>query len=209
MNIISMKLSDLKPLEKNVRRHYDNQIKEMIRSVKQFGQTRAIVIDEENNILIGNGLYLALKEMGVEDVDCFRKDGLSEKEKKKLILTDNKVYSLGLDNYETINEFVNEIAMDGDFDIAGFDEEVIRQMTRDLEGVENDVMEYGKVDPKPTPARKEIEVIPVQNIHSEAVTDKSDEQIPTEKHFDAPQEEQEQPRKSIICPCCGEVIYLD
>ena len=36
------------------------QIKEMIRSLNQFGQTRPMVVDEQGNILVGNGLYMAL-----------------------------------------------------------------------------------------------------------------------------------------------------
>ena len=66
MKIQKVKLHDLKPLEKNVRKHTDTQINELMRSVKQFGQTRAIVLDENNNILIGNGLYEALKRAGAE-----------------------------------------------------------------------------------------------------------------------------------------------
>ena len=53
MKLEVVKLSDLKPLENNVRKHSDKQIDELIKSVEQFGQTRAMVIDEDNNILIG------------------------------------------------------------------------------------------------------------------------------------------------------------
>ena len=60
MKLEVVKLSDLKPLENNVRKHNDKQIDELVKSVEQFGQTRAMVIDEDNNILIGNGLYFAL-----------------------------------------------------------------------------------------------------------------------------------------------------
>ena len=63
MKLEVVKLSDLKPLEKNVRKHNDKQIDELVKSVEQFGQTRAMVIDEDNNILIGNGLYFALVKM--------------------------------------------------------------------------------------------------------------------------------------------------
>ena len=57
MKLEVVKINDLKPLEKNVRKHNEKQIDELIKSVEQFGQTRAMVIDEDNNILIGNGLY--------------------------------------------------------------------------------------------------------------------------------------------------------
>ena len=57
MKITKIKLADLIPTEKNVRMHPPEQIKEYKRSLEKFGQTKPIVIDEDNNILIGNGLY--------------------------------------------------------------------------------------------------------------------------------------------------------
>ena len=120
MKLEVVKLKDLKPLERNVRKHNDKQIDELIKSVNQFGQTRAIVIDENNNILIGNGLYYALVKMNKDDVQCFRKTGLSEVEKKKLVLSDNKIYGLGSDDYEEINNYIQEITSFGDFEIAGY-----------------------------------------------------------------------------------------
>lgn len=146
MKIEKASIAELKPIEKNVRKHNDVQIKELVRSLEQFGQTRAIVIDEDKNILIGNGLYLAMKQRGDTECDVFVKRGLTERQKKKLILTDNKVYSLGADDYESITDFINEITMDGDFDIAGFDDEVLRQMTRDMDDIAKDIKSYGTIE---------------------------------------------------------------
>ena len=60
MEIITMKLVDLVKPEKNVRIHTEQQLKEFQRSVKMFGQIRPIVVDENNVILAGNGLYETL-----------------------------------------------------------------------------------------------------------------------------------------------------
>ena len=57
MKVTIKKLSVLKHPEKNVRIHSEQQIRELKRSLEKFGQTRALVIDENNIILIGNGLY--------------------------------------------------------------------------------------------------------------------------------------------------------
>ena len=59
MKVTIKKLSVLKHPEKNVRIHSEQQIRELKRSLEKFGQTRALVIDENNIILIGNGLYEA------------------------------------------------------------------------------------------------------------------------------------------------------
>lgn len=60
MKVIKMALSQIKRPERNIRIHSDKQLKEFERSIKQFGQIRPIVVDENNVILAGNGLYETL-----------------------------------------------------------------------------------------------------------------------------------------------------
>ena len=201
MKLEVVKINDLKPLEKNVRKHNDKQIDELIKSVEQFGQTRAMVIDEDNNILIGNGLYFALVKMNREEVQCYRKTGLSEVEKKKLILSDNKIYSLGADNYDEINNYIQEITGMGDFEIAGYDKFILEQMTATDEQVEEAISNYGVItdvkytqeEPKQETSYKEPE------IKNEQVTMVTETKVGAEKNE----------KKYIICPSCGEMIYLD
>ena len=64
-----MKLSDLVKPEKNVRIHTEQQLKEFRRSIEMFGQIRPIVIDENNIILAGNGLFDSLNAMGKETAE--------------------------------------------------------------------------------------------------------------------------------------------
>ena len=56
MNVTTKRLDALKHPKKNVRIHSEQQIRELKRSLEKFGQTRAIVVDEDDTILIGNGL---------------------------------------------------------------------------------------------------------------------------------------------------------
>lgn len=200
MDVQKIKLHDLKPLEVNVRRHNDNQIKELIRSVEQFGQTRAIVVDEENNILIGNGLHAAMVKAGHAECFIYRKAGLSETEKKKLILADNKTYSLGTDDYENIEAYLADIAATGDFDVAGFDESILRDLIRDADEVLADVQSYGVLSPEVVEKKVEraerVENAPAtQNApdgQSEGADGQTVDEVPT-----------------VMCPNCGECIPLD
>lgn len=206
MKIESLKLDELKPLEHNVRKHNEKQINELIRSLEQFGQTRAMVIDENNNILIGNGLYFALKKMGKNDVQCYRMSGLSEIQKKKLILTDNKVYSLGGDDFEQIQNYIADITISGDFDIAGFDEVVIKTLVMDGEEFRDEMNDYGNIND--TRYIEEEEQNPQPILHEQKPQPIINEQKPTT----IVTETQVQPkaeRRYVICSNCGEVIYLD
>lgn len=209
MEIEVLKLSELKPLEVNVRKHSEIQINELIRSLNQFGQTRAIVIDEDNNILIGNGLYEAMQKRGDEKADCYRVKGLSEKDKKKLILTDNKVYSLGLDNYENIEKYVQAITIDGDFDIAGFDTDILKSMTRDISEIKVDMQNYGVIDADSL--KKPVIPHATPNAQGNAA-EAQDKGNATPEYTPASythEKQQVHSEKTVICPNCGEVIVLD
>jgi len=212
MKITKMKVAELKPLEVNVRRHNERQIQELARSVKAFGQTRAIVIDEENNILIGNGPHAALMHLGMTECFVFRKTGLKETEKKKLILADNKTFSLGVDDYANIEAYLSDITATGDFDIAGFDEESLRGLMRDAEEVLADAKGYG-VLPESTVNQNKQTAERIEKRAEAAASHPQDTGT-----FIAPDDGESAQEDSggngdgvrqIICPSCGEVINVD
>lgn len=64
MNIVKMPLNALRKPERNMRMHPEAQIREYCRSVEKNGQLKLLVIDEDNVIWIGNGLYEALTRCG-------------------------------------------------------------------------------------------------------------------------------------------------
>ena len=97
MKVEKIAIYKLKHPEVNTRKHPEAKIKEMVKSVEMFGQTRPLVIDENNVVLAGNGLLIALRRLGTEKAEVFKKTGLSDAQKKKLMLADNKIYSLGID----------------------------------------------------------------------------------------------------------------
>lgn len=103
--IKELNISEVHSPEKNVRIHPESQIREFIKSLKLFGQTRLAIIDENNEILIGNGMYEALKQAGYETIWVYQRTDLTENEKKKMMIADNKLYGLGIDNLDTLNEF--------------------------------------------------------------------------------------------------------
>lgn len=200
MDVQKIKLHDLKPLEQNVRKHGENQIKELIRSVQQFGQTRAIVVDEDNNILIGNGLHAAMVKAGHADCFIYRKTGLTATEKKKLILADNKTYSLGADDYENIEAYLAEITATGDFDVVGFDEDVLRNLMRDADEILEDVQNYGVLTPEVVEKKQEVSERAATPPAPQNIADGRPEQS-------EPQTAEQVP--TVMCPNCGECIPLD
>lgn len=214
MKIQTLKLTDLQPLENNVRKHTETQVNEIMRSVKQFGQTRAIVIDEKNNILIGNGLHEAMLKLGMSEAFVYKKSGLSEVEKKKLILADNKTYALGADDYENIEAYLEEITATGDFDIAGFDEATLQNLMRDVDEVLQDVQSYGVLSPETIQQKQKVEERKAATSEENATETQINSGADALDNSDRVQypDDEESPLnavKTILCPSCGECIPID
>lgn len=217
MNIVTKKISELVAPEKNVRIHTEKQLQEYEKSVRMFGQIRPIVIDEKNTILAGRGLFDTLKRMGRETADCYQFTDLTENQKKKLMIADNKIFSLGIENLDTLNEFL--VDLQGDLEIPGFDEEILRQMVADADEVTEKLSEYGTLNAdeirsirenaeKKEQRAVEAAAVPAAPssggiVHTSAESDDSG--------FDNPSEEAgpiADVRKYVICPDCGRKIWL-
>lgn len=209
MEIITMKLADLVKPEKNLRIHTEQQLREFQRSVKMFGQIRPIVVDENNVILAGNGLYDTLIAMGKETADVYKYDNLTENQKKKLMIADNKIFSLGIENLDTLNSFLEDLQ--GDLDIPGFDEDILKQMVSEAEDVTEKLSEYGTLDDEEIQSIKESGERKEQQIQKA----EAEQVIPAPQPITQPQQEMSEDsedttevKKFVICPKCGEKIWL-
>lgn len=206
MKIVKKKLTDLHPAERNVRIHSEKQTKEFVRSLESFGQIRPIVIDEDNTILAGNGLYAALMAKGESSADCYVVSGLSENEKKKLMLADNKIYSLGVDDMDVFEEFLKELG--DDLEIPGYDEDLLKTITADLEDVDEMLSGYGTVteNTKQQIASTAEKYEAQESVHAQA----AEEIKPANPAGESPPEGHGEPlpKRFIQCPKCGEKIWL-
>lgn len=210
MEIITLKLSELHPAKKNTRMHPPEQIREYKRSLEKFGQTKPVVIDENNDILIGNGLYMAIKELGWDDVACIRKDGLSGKDKKKLMLADNRIFDLGTDDLSVFDEFIAEL--DGDFDIPGYSDELLNSLIMDSDQVSDILSEYGTIDKKDADSIRSASVPTTPTTNSEEPVSNSSFTPNTacvaDNNDSGTGREVTPDRKYVVCPKCGEKIWL-
>lgn len=86
MNIIELKIKDLKPYENNPRRN-DDAVDYVANSIKQFGFKVPIVIDKDNNIVCGHTRYKAAKKLKIESIPCVIADDLTEEQIKAFRLS--------------------------------------------------------------------------------------------------------------------------
>ncbi len=196
MKVTVKKLSELRMMEKNVRRHTDKQLKEYVRSVEMFGQIRPIVVDETGMIIAGNGLYSALQAMGRETCDCYVISGMTEAEKKKLMLADNRVYELGITDTTIFDEIIKDL--NGDIDVPGWDADLLEMLNASISDTNDMVENYGVYTPE------EVEAV--------SSVDRIDHSAQPAPAAPAPGRESEhQPvstQRTVVCPKCGELICL-
>ena len=91
MKIIETNLSVLKPYEHNNKVHDEEQIEMIANSIKEFWFTQPIVIDEDNSILAGHWRYYASKLLWLEKVPCNILEWLTDAQKRKYRILDNKL----------------------------------------------------------------------------------------------------------------------
>ena len=204
MTIVMKKLADLKTPDYNVRRHSDKQIKEFIRSLDKFEQTRPFVIDENNVVLVGNGMLEAMIQKGEEMGACIVKTGLSEADKKKLMLSDNRIFDLGVNDIAAFDAIIAEL--DGDFDIPGYDDSFLDSLTADAEEISAVLSEYGTVDEDAAEVIRTAENTPVRPAQT-AQSEPSPES-PVATREEAPESGETPAGRFVICPNCGERIWL-
>jgi hypothetical protein len=192
----SVAISLLKTPERNTRIHPEKQIKEIRRCLNKWGQYKNAVIDENYLVLAGNGLVEAMRQEGFDSVETVMLCGLSGKEKDKLMLADNKTGALGVDNLNNIELIIRNL--DGDFDIPGFDDEVLASINAASEEISKALDEYGKATEENL---AEIEAHAGANEGG----GEADAVEPAGPDTDAADSAE---RNSVVCPKCGEVIWL-
>lgn len=221
MKVIKKKLSELRRPKKNVRNHSIKQIEELKRSVQMFGQIRPIVIDEDNVILAGNGLFMALEALGRTEADCYVAAGLTEAGKKKLMLADNRIFNLGVDDLQAFEEIILEL--DHDFDIPGYDADLLETLVIDVGAADTLMGGYGIIsdDTKQEMERageryaKEDQsfadaadrIIPTQSESPHSIAGNDSPSIP-EEAVSALADQPDLPQRFMLCPKCGEKIWL-
>ncbi len=114
MTITNVRLEDLKPYDKNAKKHNQKQIDNVAESIKEYGFVQPLVIDEDGVIVIGHCRALAAKKLGLEAVPCVMVKDLTPEQIKALRIVDNKTNESEWDFGLVLDEII-------DLDLSNFD----------------------------------------------------------------------------------------
>lgn len=121
--------SELIDFEQNSRTHTQAQIKQVKRSIKEFGFTNPILIDEHQVIVAGHARRQASIELKLEQVPTITLEGLSEDQKRAYVIADNQL-PLNAGWNEQLLKLEIEALKESSFDISllGFKDDAVAQL---------------------------------------------------------------------------------
>ena len=150
--IEQVSIEALIPYARNSRTHSDAQVAQIAASIKEFGFTNPVLIDQDGGIIAGHGRTLAARKLGLDEVPCLRLAYLSEAQKKAYIIADNKLaLNAGWDD-EMLKVEISELKdLDFDLSLIGFDADELQKLVEDVSfehATEDDQGKLDELDPK-------------------------------------------------------------
>lgn len=145
MQIEQIGIATLIPFAKNSRTHSDAQVAQIAASIREFGFTNPVLVDEANGIIAGHGRVLAARKLKLTEVPCIRLAHLTDAQKRAYVIADNKLaLNAGWDEAMLKLELADLKALDFDLDLTGFNTDEIDALLAEP-GTE------GLTDPDDTP----------------------------------------------------------
>ena len=130
-----VQVEDLIPYAMNSRTHSDEQVAQLAASIREFGFTNPILIDQDSNLIAGHGRLLAARKSKMDQVPAVVVTGLDDRKRRALVIADNKLaLNAGWDD-DALRVELEDLA--GDFgELMGFSEDELVDLLRSEEGTE-------------------------------------------------------------------------
>ena len=117
------------PYARNSRTHNDEQVAQIVASIKEFGFTNPILIGADDVIIAGHGRLLAAQRMGLKEVPIVRLPHLTETQRRALVIADNKIaLNAGWDEEMLALEMKELGDLDFDLDLLGFSLDELKEL---------------------------------------------------------------------------------
>jgi ParB-like chromosome segregation protein Spo0J len=115
---LTVKIADLKGLEKNARVHSDLQIQQIMESLSRFGFLSPIVIDKNKEVFCGNGRIEAAKRLGLTEAPAILADSLTRDEMRAFALVDNRLGDNSSFDLGILKEELDDLMLNLDIDLG-------------------------------------------------------------------------------------------
>lgn len=129
LSIVYKTRESLMAYARNARTHSEEQVRQIVASISEYGWTNPVLIDENEEVIAGHGRLLAAEQLFVDEVPTITLSGLSEQQKKAYRLADNKLpLNAGWDD-ELLKLELSDLLDSGfDIDLTGFSQAEIDEI---------------------------------------------------------------------------------
>jgi ParB-like chromosome segregation protein Spo0J len=119
LHVETRAIASLKPNPRNARTHSKKQVRQIAESIRVFGFTNPVLIDDGDGIIAGHGRIAAAKLLGFSEVPVIRLSAMTEAEKRAYVIADNKLaLNAGWDEDLLALELGELAVLDLDFDLT-------------------------------------------------------------------------------------------
>ena len=133
LKIVYRPLQELSPYAHNARTHSTEQVAQLVESIKQFGWTNPVLIDEKGESIAGHGRVMAAEMLKMDSVPVIVLSGLTDEQKKAYRLADNRLpMNAGWDEDLLRMELSDLINADFDVSLTGFIPTEIDELLTDV-----------------------------------------------------------------------------
>ena len=148
MNIVNMKITDIRPYEKNPR-HNDSAVEAVAKSIKEFGWQQPSVVDKDMGVIVGHTRLKAAELLGLTEVPVVVADHLTPEQVQAYRIADNKTGEIAEWDYALLPMELKDL-QNADFDLSvlGFDPEELDKL---LNGDGEDTVTEGETEPDAVP----------------------------------------------------------
>ena len=137
-----VRIADLKPYERNAKRHSREQIAKLEKCIRELGFLSPCLIDQDLNVIAGHGRIEAAKAAGWDAVPCVFIEGLTEAERRRYIIEDNRISEFGDWDMDALEAELRDLGEKG-VDISGLDFDL------DIGDIEVEEIRIDDAEPKP------------------------------------------------------------
>lgn len=123
------KVAGLIPYARNARTHSDEQVAQIAASIKEWGWTTPVLVDESGEIIAGHGRVMAARKLNIDEIPTMTATGWSKAQKQAYVLADNQLPQNAGWDVDLLSVEMKDLDSEGfDLSLIGFDDDMMANM---------------------------------------------------------------------------------
>jgi DNA modification methylase len=126
------KVDALIPYARNARTHSDEQVAQLAASIKEWGWTTPVLIDEDGEIIAGHGRVMAARKLDIDEIPTMTASGWTKAQKQAYVLADNQLPQNAGWDMDLLSVEMKDLDSEGfDLSLIGFGDDMMANMLVD------------------------------------------------------------------------------